>query len=940
MKNLVLSLFAFLSASALLAQTPIVPLPMDPNVRYGRLDNGLTYYIEHNELPEHHAEFYIAQRVGSILEEESQRGLAHFLEHMAFNGSKHFPGKGMLDYLQRNGVKFGTNVNAYTSIDETVYNISDVPTDETHPGIVDSCLLILHDWSGCLLLEDKEIDDERGVIHEEWRTRNSAGLRMYEQTILPKLLPDNRYSCRMPIGLMSVVDSFTYDELRNYYHKWYRPDLQAVMVVGDVDVDAVEEKIRTLWQDIQTPADAAERYYIKVEGNQEPLVAIASDPEMTGNQITVYYKRPAMRREFSLSRIGYTHMMVENIVASCINMRCQEIALKADAPFQSAGVSFSQYLTAKTMDAFTISVSVKPGKWDEGLRAAVAVVKGAVEHGLTQSEVDRVKAEIMSGYENSYKERDKRKNRPIVEEMKRHFLSDEPMPGIEYEWQMLPEILKYLTPDILNGFCRTLLTDENMAISMMATQKEDNPLPDEAQLLASYREAMAQTVEAYQEEVVATRLIPELPQPGTIRKVRKGPFGSTEWVLSNGVRLFWKATDFKKDQVTMSAYSDGGTRLYADLPRGLRSIIGTAYDLGGVGDFSPIALGKALAGKQANVSASVSTSSESLSGSATPKDLRTMFELTYLTFTAPRQDREVYESFRARFEQGMKNREGTPQKIISDSSAMTFYRGQTLLYPLQLADLQDMDYDKAFQLGKERFANAADFTFFLIGNIDEDSLRVFATQYLATLPASRKGLEKRQKPIVYTPGTRQNRFDVPMEQPKTSVDNVFMLHNRKWSLKDDITATMLGQILNIVFTNTIREQEGGVYSPRASAGFSYASRELTLYYSFETGADKREHIEEVAYRETEKLAQPGGVPADAFQKTHDYLAKVYQERQKENGYWMGQIQMQVLYGMDKNIGYLKALDSITPDDVQHLLADLLKGDRIQFVSNGVERVEN
>ncbi len=939
MKRIILFLSAALLMTGVWAQSAMMqPLPMNPQVRYGHLDNGLTYYIQHNDLPEHHAEFYIAQRVGSILEEESQRGLAHFLEHMAFNGSKNFPGKGMLDYLQRNGVKFGTNVNAYTSIDETVYNISDVPTDETHPGIIDSCLLILHDWSGCLLLEDKEIDDERGVIHEEWRTRNSPILRMYENTILPKLLPGNRYAERMPIGLMSVVDSCTYEELRNYYHKWYRPDLQALLIVGDVDVDEVEQKIRTLWQDIQTPANAAERYYVQVEDNKEPLVAVASDPEMSGNQITISFKRPSMPQQYRLSMMGYMSSMAEHIIANCINLRMQEIALKADAPFQRASVGFGKFLVTDTKDAFSININVKPGQWDGAIHAAVAVVKSVQEYGLTYSEVERVKAEIKSGYENSYNERDKQKNRPIVNEMKRHFLDDEPMPGIEYEWQILPEVFEALNLQALNHFCKGLITEQNLVISMMATQKEDNPLPTEAQLLTSYQEAAAQSVEAYQDEAVAAQLVASLPKPGKIKKVKKGPFGSTEWILSNGVHVVWKATDFKKDQVSMYAYSEGGTRLYADQPTGLRNIIGTVYDMGGVGEFSPIALGKALSGKQVDVSSSVSLSSESLQGSSTPKDLRTMFELTYLTFTAPRQDPEVYEAFRSRFEQGMKNRQGTPQKTISDSTTMTFYKGQPLLYPMQLSDLQDMDYDKAFQLGKKRFANAADFTFFLIGNIDEDSLRVFATQYLATLPASKKGLEKRQAPITITPGTRQNRFDVPMEQPKTSVTNVFLLQNQPWTLKDDITAGMLGQILNIVFTNTIREQEGGVYSPHATARFSHVSQVLQLEYSFDTGAEKCAHIEEVAYKETEKLAQPGGVPADAFQKTHDYLAKVYQERQKENSYWMGQIQTAVLYGIDKNTEFMKVLDSVTPADVEQMLARLLqKGDRIQFVSNGVEK---
>lgn len=937
-KTLVLVMGLLCGVMSLLAQQMPQPLPMDPNVRYGRLDNGLTYYIAHNELPEHRAEFYIAQRVGSVLEEENQRGLAHFLEHMAFNGLKNFPGKSMLEYLQKHGVKFGTNVNAYTSIDETVYNISGVPTDPTeHPNIVDSCLLILHDWSGYISLEDEEIDNERGVIHEEWRARNSASQRMIERDLLPKLMPGSRYSCRMPIGLMSVVDSFKYEELRDYYHKWYRPDLQAIFVVGDIDVDQVEQKVRTLWQDIQTPANAAERVYHQVPDHAEPYVCVSTDPEFPANQAAICFKRPQLPAPLQLSVVGYANNIAQRIIASVINQRLSEIAMKSDAPFQGAGTDFGKFLLANTADAFEVNVNVKPGKVREGVMAAMAVVKSVCEHGVTYAEVERVIANMKSGMENAYNERDKRKNGSIISEIKRHFLNNEPMPGIEMEWTMLfPQMEQALTVEALNQKCKTLITDQNACVYFMGQQKEGNEVPTEEELLNIYRESVAQPVEAYAEEAVAKQLVEKLPKPGKVKKVSEGPLGSTIWTLSNGVKVVWKQTDFATDAISLTAISMGGYQVYKDEKRINRETVGIFYDLGGVGQFNPTNLRKALAGKNAGASTSVSETDESVYGSCAPKDIRTMFELVYLRFTAPRQDKEVFESTFARIEQNLKNNLGTPSKVISDSSAYTFYKGQPDMRPLELDELKDLDYDRVFQLGKERFANAADFTFFMIGNIDEDSLRTMCCQYLATLPANKK-FEKFQPGNLVTPGTRENRFDVPMEQPKTTVRNQFTLFYQPWNLKDELTLDMLGQVLRMVFTETIREQEGGVYSPSAGAGFNAAEGCMILSYSFDTGADKCAHIEEVAYQETVKLSQSGGVREDALQKVRDYMVKKYQDNQRENNYWQSCIMNIYCYGLNYHDNYLETLQSITTADLEQMMARMLKGDRIQFVPNGVQK---
>lgn len=918
------------------------PLPMDPAVRYGQLPNGLTYYIRHNDLPEQHAEFFIAQRVGSVLEEDNQRGLAHFLEHMAFNGTKNFPGKAMLDYLQRHGVKFGTNVNAYTSIDETVYNISDVPTDPTqHPGIVDSCLLMLHDWSGYIALEDDEIESERGVIHEEWRSRNSAMLRMYD-VILPKLLPNNRYNDRMPIGKtlgenhLGVVDDFKPNELRDYYKAWYRPDLQGIFIVGDVDVDAVEQKINELWSDIHVPENAPERVYFPVEDNDEPLVAVASDPEQAQNVMLVCYKSDKMPDEMHLTQMGYIQDVIENIISSALNQRLQELVLKADAPYLGAGAEFGNYLLAKTKDAFEVDVVFQDNQWKKGLEAAMGVVLSAVQYGFTDAEIERVKAEFLSQMENAYNERDKRKNRQLVSEIQRHYLQAEPMPGIELEYQMVQQMLPMFSAAMINQVAQQLVTPNNVALCVLGQQKEGNVLPTEAELLEAYKAALQQEVKPYEEKLSGIKLLPAPPTQKTkIAKTEDGIFGSKVWTLDNGIKVVWKQTDYKKDQVLFEAFSQGGTRTDLSQPKVVRELMENIYSHGGIGEFSTTDLPKVLAGKRASVGVNIGTNSEYLQGSAAPKDIRSLFEQVYLYFTAPRYDEEAATALMNQLESQFKMLEGNPDKIMSDSLTMTLYAGQKDMVPLQLADLKDVNFKRDFEVAKKRFANAADFTFYFVGNVDEDSLRVMCEEYLGGLPVS-AAREQRPAEVMPTRGSRQNRFDLPMQQAKTSVYNFFYLFDQKYNLKDAIMTNMVGQITSIVFTETIREREGGVYSPGAQAGFSQLTGTQTMIYLFDTGADKLEHIEKVAFDEFKKMADEG-VPADAFQKVHDYLAKQHEEQLKENSYWRDQIQTYDLYGINNVDGWQEALDSITLEDVQNLIRRFVtEADRVQFVANGVE----
>ena len=937
-----LLLMAFVAFSAFAQQMPqMPPLPTDPKMRVGKLPNGLTYFIYHNDLPEHNAEFYIAQKVGSVLEEDNQRGLAHFLEHMAFNGTKNFPGKNLLEYLQRHGVKFGANVNAYTSIDETVYNISDVPTDPVaHPNIVDSCLLILHDWSGYISLLDEEIDNERGVIHEEWRSSAGAQQRMLE-TILPKLLPDNRYNDRMPIGKkagenhLAVVDDFKYEELRDYYKKWYRPDLQGIFVVGDVDVDAVEQKITELWSDIHVPENAAERVYFPVEDNEKPLVAVASDVEQSYNLLSVMYKSDPMPDELKLTQMGYITNLAKSIITSSLNQRLSELAQQADAPFLQVGSGFGMYLVAKTKDVFELNIIFKDNEWQKGLDAVMATALSAVKYGFTEAEVERVKADILSGTENSYNERDKRKNGNIVAEIQRHFLQAEAMPGIEMEWQMVQQILPMINAAMINQIAAQLITPNNVALMVMGQQKEGNVLPTEDELVIAYNKALEQEVQPYEEKLSGIKLLPELPaKAGKVVSEADGAFGSKVWMLDNGIKIVWKQTDFKKDQVLLASYSKGGESLEMDLPNIMRNSLGNFYDVGGLGQFKNTDLPKVLAGKNVSIGTSIGGLSETVSGSATPKDLRTLFELIYLSFTQPRYDEEAYQAWYNRWYNQEQMAEGNPNKILGDSLTLTIYPGQPEYVPLQLADFKDLDYKKGFEIAKKRFANPADFTFYFVGNIDVDSLRTFSELYLGSLPTTAER-EDFGKIIMPTRGTRENRFDLPMQQPKTTVYNFFLLYDRPFSIKENLMTNILGQVAAIVFTETIREKEGGVYSPHAQASTDFITGLSEMVYLFETGAEKLEHIEDVAYTEFCRMATEG-IREDAFQKVRDYLLKTHEQQLKENGYWLSNIQNLDLFNINMVDGWEEALNSITLEDLQTLMKKFVnESDRIQFIANGV-----
>ena len=589
-----LFLFAAMAAAALtMSAQQVEKLPADENVRIGHLDNGLTYYIRHNELPKQRCEFHIAQAVGAILEEDNQNGLAHFLEHMAFNGTEHFHGKGIINYFESIGVNFGGNINAYTSLDETVYRLSEVPT--IREGIIDSALLVMHDWSHSLLLEGDEIDAERGVIREEWRTRASAERRMWSK-MNPLMFPNSQYAKRDVIGDTAVINNFSYDALRDYYHKWYGPDLQAIVVVGDIDVDQIEEKIRRLWADVPARANRGQRPVYSVDDNKEPIVAVVTDEEAQYTRIRIDFKKNPLPEQLKGTIVDYQQDLLTQIITMMLDHRFEELSLNPDAPFIGGGAAYTELV--KNKDTFLGIVVAKAGQETKAYTTLLEQLEKMRRYGFTDDELERVKTEQLTSYEKSYNERNSRRNIQYTREYIRNFLDGEPIPGIEWEYNFVKQMLPMLSAELVNQLAMSLVTEDNVIVSFTAPEREGVVLPDEQQIRKALQDMRNMQIEAPKAETTDLTLIKKAPKQGKIKSIsRNAELGTTEWLLKNGVRVIFKPTDFKQDEILMSAFSEGGLSMIdspEDLPSATYAAAITSY--AGLGTLYSIQLQKLLAG--------------------------------------------------------------------------------------------------------------------------------------------------------------------------------------------------------------------------------------------------------------------------------------------------------------------------------------------------------
>ena len=899
-------------------------IPNDTAVRIGKLANGLTYYIRHNNWPEHRANFYIAQKVGSIQEEESQRGLAHFLEHMCFNGTKHFPGNGIIRWCESIGVKFGNDLNAYTSIDQTVYNISNVPTNRQ--SALDSCLLILSDWADGLILDPQEIDKERGVIHEEWRLRTSASSRMFERN-LPKLYPDSKYGVRYPIGLMSVVDNFKPKELRDYYEKWYHPTNQGIIVVGDVNVDAVEATIKKLFSDIKNPENAAPIVDEKVPDNAAPIVIIDKDKEYRMTMVDFMLKHKAfpdsLKNTVSYELLNY--MM--NAATTMLNSRYEEAAQNADCPYTTASASYSNYIFAKTKDAFDISFIPKDMKLsDKAMEQALIEARKAAEFGFTATEYGRFKADQLSSLENRWNERDKRTNDQLANECVNNFLSNEAIISMDMRYPFMKQVIPAIPLEGINELMKKMLpqNDSNMVIINFNTEKDGNVYPTSDGLLAAVNQASKAQITAYVDNVKNEPLITKMPKAGKIVSEKKNDkLGFTEMKLSNGVTVVLKKTDFKKDEVSLNGEGWGGNALYGPKDYSNCDMFDEVIGGSGLGNFSNTELTKALAGKIANADLAMGERTMNISGSSTPKDFETMLQMAYLYFTNIKKDEKNFATLMEQNKVNLKNRSLSEMSAFSDTLQSVTYDHNPRTAPMTVERLGQVNYDRILQMAKERTASANGWTFTIIGNYDENTIRPLICQYLGALPKG-KVTPKPKRQVMTSDKNVENKFLRKMETPKAYA--YIRWHNTAmpYTVKNDLRASIAGQILQMIYLKKIREEASAAYTVSAAC-FATKSDDIHSTDMFGVCPMKPEKCDtaiEIMNKEVSAMAKT--VDASMLTKVKEYLLKTYDNQVKSNGYWFNVLDNYRKYNIDRYTGYKELVNKQTPNDISAFVGEVLK----------------
>ncbi len=925
-KHLIITAALFLASTVgIMAQgMQLPPIPVDPAVRTGKLANGLTYYIRNNGYPEHRVNFYIAQRVGSIQENDDQRGLAHFLEHMAFNGSDNFKGNNLIEYLRSIGVEFGSDLNAYTGVDQTVYRICNVPSARVEA--LDSCLLILKDWSNGLTLDAEEIDKERGVINEEWRLRTDAQTRMFERN-LEKIYPGSKYGQRMPIGKMEIVNNFKPEVLRQYYHKWYRPDNQAIIVVGDVDVDRTEAKIKELFSGIKLDPNAPKVVNEPVPDNNEAIIIVDKDKEQQTDIIQLMYKHP----EVPDSLKGSLAYLVQNYAVSLstqmLNARLQEIKQNPDCPFVQAYAYDSDFILASTTKAFTLVILPKPGMSEQAISTATREVMRAVKFGFTPTEFERAKADYMSSLEKVYTNRNKRDNAVYGDIYRDNFLGNEPMPSIEDEYQIMQQISPAIPVDAVNEITKELIseTDTNTIVLAFYTEKEGAKYPTPESLKKAIDGVHSEQLTAWVDNVKNEPLISVLPKKGSIKGEKENAkFGYKELTLSNGARVILKKTDYKDDEVILSATSKGGASLLGKEDYANIKMFDMAIGYSGLGNFSSTELQKVLAGKQVNVDLTMQNLHETVSGRSTPKDLETLFQMTYLYFTNINKDEKSYNSIVTMLKNSLKNKELSPEMALSDSVKNTLYMHNPRFASIEMKDVENANYDRILQIAKERTANAADFTFTIIGNFDEAAIRPLIEQYIASLPA--KGAKENWKPVTtYNKGNTINQFYRKMETPKANAYMYWYNNKTPYTLENSIYADAAGQILSMIYLQKIREEASAAYSAGAAG---YASLGGDVPFTCIIGVcpmkpEKSDMAIGIMNDEVTKMTKT--VDAEMLNKVKELMLKRADEDAKKNNYWLGVIQSYDEYGVDTNTDYKKIVSAMTPEKLAKFMKDVIIG---------------
>lgn len=919
-KYIILITFIFfcLITTGLYAQGELdQPIPNDDSVHYGVLDNGMTYYIRHNGEPKERASFYIIQNVGALLEEDRQNGLAHFLEHMAFNGTEHFPEKGIIDFLERHGVAFGENINAYTGQNQTVYTLIDVPVNKA--GIMDTSLLILHDWSNYLLLTDKEIDAERGVIKEEWRTGNTAQRRMLKAA-LPYLYPNSKFAERDVIGDMEVIENFSYDDLRDFYHRWYRTDLQAIAIVGDFDADQMEEKVIDLFSSIPPVKDAPERPFFEIPDQDGLVYGLVTDKE--ADQTIIRYMIRHRKTD-----TGAETMMDEreDLIVSLFNQmmaqRLDELLQKGDPPFVTGVINYGDF--ERGYEALQVITLPKPNQEELGFNAMMTELERVKRFGFTQGELDRARANMLTRWEKYYNQRDKISNDEYINDYVNNFLEGDAYPSAETSYKLVQTLLPTITLDDFSSHLQAWISDTNQVLLVQGPAGEEFNHLSEAAAITIFEQVAQADVQPYQDEALAESLVTEeLPLASITETRQPGVMNAVEWRLSNGALVVFSRADYEKDQVQIRAYSRGGSSLYSDDYVPSTDMLTSLVDMYGTGEFDATQLQKMLAGKNVSLQLSLGYLSEGLNGTSTPKDLETLMQLVYLHFDKPRFDQEAHKAIMARYFAFIENMNKNPQKIMGDSLSliMTNYHPRTRV--LNQEFLEDVDLEKIREVYLDRYTDASDYLFLIVGNVEEDQVKPLVQKYIGAIP----DLERKETWIdrkIYQPeGKVEKTIPVPMETPKANV-NIMIKNDLGYSPYHRIVMKAIEGILDLRYVETIREEEGGTYGVRVRTGIDrWPLEKGSLQIRFDCDPERAADLKEKVYLELDKLVENGPSQED-LSKTVENMLKVRQQNKEHNAYVLGTLFSYYLYGInfDDPANYEDILNELTVGDVQKVMAD-------------------
>jgi zinc protease len=915
-----LLLLSLVSQLALAQMDPMAPLPNDESVRQGVLDNGMTYYIKANKEPKERASFYIIQNVGALLEEDSQNGLAHFLEHMAFNGTEHFPKKGIINFLERHGVAFGENINAYTSQNQTVYNLSDVPVNK--PGVIDSCLLILNDWSHYLLLTDEEIDAERGVIKEEWRTRRDAQFRMYSAA-LPYLYPGSKFAERDVIGDLDVIENFEYNTIREFYHKWYRSDLQAIAMAGDFDPDEMEAKVIELFSKIPPVENAPERPFYEIPDMETPVFGLVTDREAP-NTIIRYMIRHRKESTGAENLLDHREAYIHELFNAMMGQRINELVQKGDPPFVVGIVNYGDF--ERGYEALSVIIMPNPNQESGGLTAIMTELERAKRYGFTQGELDRAKAQILTQWDKYYNERDKIHNEAYINQYVENYLNGDAYLSAETGYMFVQALLPTITLEDFTSNLNSWITDQNQVLVIQGPEGEGYEHLNGAESMAILTQVAAAEIDPYQEEELAESLVMEELSPAAIISTKKlDQFDAVEWTLENGARVIFRYADYEKDQVQIRGFSVGGSSLYDNEYIPSADMMTSLTGFYGLGEFDATNLQKMLTGKNVAFDLQLGHLNEGVNGSTTPRDLETMLQLLYLSFNRPRFDESAHDAIMARYKGLVENMGNNPQKIMGDSLSLilTNYNPRTRILDLEFLD--DIQLDMIKEVYLDRFADASDFFFVVVGSCEEDQLKPLVQKYIGAIPNLDRSETWVDRMVREPNGVVEKEIALALETPKSNV-NIVINQPMSYNPYNLQVLKVIEGILDLRFTESIREEEGGTYGVAIQTNLERLPEgKANMNISFDCDPDRAGDLKSKVFLELELLAGEGPSSED-LSKTVENMLKTREQSKEHNSYYLNSIYGYYVNGInyDDPANYEDILKELSTKDVKKVMKAFYK----------------